>query len=99
MAKKTKVDDKPETTPDGPVAVNDAWTGMLAVSLLALMAGAGFLFYDYYQYPSDIKPIPKLSGSPPQKPEPPQKQPPPEGGPKDGKNPPPPMPMPPMPKL
>ena len=49
MAKKKKLDeeDKPEIS-DGSIAVNDAWTGMLAVSLLALVIGSGFLFYDWY---------------------------------------------------
>ena len=34
--------DTPDETSDGSIAVNDAWTGMLAVSLLALILGAGF---------------------------------------------------------
>lgn len=34
-----------------PVATNDAYTGMLAVSLLALIAGCVLLFLDYSQYP------------------------------------------------
>ena len=41
-------------------ATNDAWTGMLAISLLALLAGCAFLFLDYSQYPSkDPGPVPK----------------------------------------
>ncbi len=40
------------------MAVNDAWTGMLAISLLALMTGAGFLGWDYLQYYDD-NPVPK----------------------------------------
>lgn len=41
-------------------ASNDAWTGMLAISLLALLAGCAFLYLDYSQYPSkDPGPLPK----------------------------------------
>ena len=41
-------------------ATNDAWTGMLAISLLALLAGCVFLFLDYSQYPSkDPGPVQK----------------------------------------
>lgn len=45
---KTKKEDK-EDMSDGSIAVNDAWTGMLAISLLALVVAAGFLLYDYLQ--------------------------------------------------
>ncbi|MBM4070335.1 MAG: hypothetical protein FJ271_15475 [Planctomycetes bacterium] len=39
---------------------NDAWTGMLAISLLALLAGCLFLYLDWSQYPSkDPPPVPK----------------------------------------
>lgn len=39
---------------------NDAWTGMLAISLLALMAGCVFLYLDFSQYPSKDPPaVPK----------------------------------------
>jgi len=31
---------------------NDAYTGMLAVSFLALLIGCGLLYLDYSQYPS-----------------------------------------------
>ena len=46
-------------------ATNDAYTGMLAISLLALLAGAALLFLDYSQYPEKdppkVKaPVPKL---------------------------------------
>jgi len=41
-------------------ATNDAWTGMLAISLLALLAGCAFLYLDYSQYPGkDPGPVPK----------------------------------------
>ena len=41
-------------------ASNDAWTGMLAISLFALLAGCAFLYLDYSQYPSkDPGPVPK----------------------------------------
>ena len=30
---------------------NDAYTGMLAISLLALLVGIGLLYYDVYQFP------------------------------------------------
>lgn len=51
-----------ESTSGGSIAVNDAWTGMLAISLLALMAGTGFLVYDYMQYTEkDLPPVPKFT--------------------------------------
>jgi hypothetical protein len=69
MAKKkkdAKEEAKPETS-DGSIAVNDAWTGMLAVSFLALAIGAGFLFYDwYFLYPESQPPAPtKFTLTPP----------------------------------
>lgn len=63
MAKKTKEVEEPkeEASSDGSIAVNDAWTGMLAVSFLALAIGSGFLFYDYYfNYNAETEP-PKVS--------------------------------------
>jgi hypothetical protein len=36
---------------DTSVARNDAYTGMLAISLIALLAGTVLLFLDYSQYP------------------------------------------------
>jgi hypothetical protein len=43
-------------------ASNDAWTGMLAISLLALLAGCAFLYLDYSQYPTkDPGPVPKAA--------------------------------------
>jgi hypothetical protein len=41
-------------------ATNDAWTGMLAISLVALLFGCLFLYLDFNQYPSKDPPaIPK----------------------------------------
>ena len=41
-------------------AVNSAYTGMLALSLLALLAGCALLYLDFSQYPSaEPKNIPK----------------------------------------
>lgn len=59
MAKKKKDSDKDEETSDGTVAVNDAWTGMLAISLIALVIATVYLFLDWNQYDSDA---PKSSG-------------------------------------
>ena len=43
-------------------ATNDAYTGMLAISLLALIAGSTLLFLDYSQYPDGApKAVPKLT--------------------------------------
>ena len=73
MAKKTKdPDEKEDATSDGSIAVNDAWTGMLAISLLALMIGTGFLAWDYFQY-DEPKAVPKLTGTPPKSPPEPAK--------------------------
>jgi hypothetical protein len=75
MAKKKKIDEEVEDEPkkdketsDGTVAVNDAWTGMLAVSLLALVVGSGLLIYDWSLYNfSDVQPPTptKVTGLPP----------------------------------
>jgi hypothetical protein len=44
------------------VARNDAYTGMLVISLLALLTGAVLLFLDYNQYPDKKPPqVPKGS--------------------------------------
>jgi len=76
MAKKTKTkdDEQEDATSDGSIPVNDAWTGMLAISLLALLIGTGFLAWDWYSYYDDkeVK-VPKLTGSLPQKPQEPGK--------------------------
>lgn len=45
---------------DGTVAVNDAWTGMLAVSLVALVLGSIFLAYDLTIYSGDLPTVPKF---------------------------------------
>jgi hypothetical protein len=43
---------------------SDMWVMLLVISLLAQLAGAGFLLYDYVQYPDPDK-IPKLQDTPP----------------------------------
>jgi hypothetical protein len=55
MARKDDDDDRQEETSDGSVAVNDAWTGMLAISLLALIIASTFLAWDWFQM-SDKEP-------------------------------------------
>jgi hypothetical protein len=52
--------DEQETTR----ATNDAYTGMLAISLLALVVGCALLYFDWAQYPSSAPP--KLSAPAPQ---------------------------------
>jgi hypothetical protein len=42
--------------------VNDAYTGMLAISLLALLTGCVLLYLDYEQYGD--KPAPKITREP-----------------------------------
>jgi len=45
---------------DEPKATSDAYTGMLSISLLALIAGCVLLFLDYSQYPEkEPPPVPK----------------------------------------
>ena len=46
-------------TEDTAVATNDAYTGMLAISLLALILGCVFLYLDWSQYPD--KPPPRAA--------------------------------------
>ena len=47
----------PSTTPP---AVNDAYTGMLGISLVALIVGCLLLYLDYSQYPDSKAPtVPK----------------------------------------
>lgn len=53
MAKKKKT-----LTDEGPPALNDAYTGMLAISLLALVVGCALLALDYLQYESKPAPTP-----------------------------------------
>jgi hypothetical protein len=51
---------KTDETFEETQATNDAWTGMLAISLLALLLGCLFLFLDYNQYPTKEAPaVPK----------------------------------------
>ena len=68
MAKKRKDDEEQQDeTPETSMAVNDAWTGMLTISLLALMIGTGFLYWDWQSYGDDDPKkiaVPKLTGSP-----------------------------------
>jgi hypothetical protein len=86
MAKQTKDEEEPKEpkaeSSDGSIAVNDAWTGMLAVSLLALIIGSGFLYYDYQQYNEDPPKTPKFTSTPPGAP--PKVNPLPKVEPKDG---------------
>lgn len=45
---------------DGPPASNDAYTGMLAIALFALIGGCVLLYLDYSQYPDSKGPaVPK----------------------------------------
>jgi hypothetical protein len=53
-------DDEPKTA----LPTNDAWTGMLAISLLALVAGCVLLFLDWRNYmekPSKMTPLPPIT--------------------------------------
>jgi hypothetical protein len=44
---------------------NDAWTGMLAISLAALVVGCLLLYLDFSQYPSKDPPsVPKATITP-----------------------------------
>jgi hypothetical protein len=57
MAAKSK--DRPAETSQ---ARNDAYTGMLIVSLLALLTGTVLLYLDYSQYPDKNPPkVPKVA--------------------------------------
>ncbi len=51
--KKPDVDDEVQDEGDGTVAVNDAWTGLLAISLIALLAATGFLVWDWMLMPEN----------------------------------------------
>ncbi len=48
---------------DTPPAVNDAYTGMLAISLIALVIGCALLFFDLNQYDWNKNP-PKVAPAP-----------------------------------
>ncbi len=66
MAKKKKDEEEVQgESSGGSIAVNDAWTGMLAISLLALMVGTGFLVYDYMQYSDKLPDVPKFTSKAP----------------------------------
>jgi hypothetical protein len=67
MSKKKRDEDSTYVDASGnTIPVNDAWTGMLAVSLLALMIGSGFLLWDYLNH-SDLKGIPTFTSKMPEK--------------------------------
>jgi hypothetical protein len=53
MARVRDTDDQPVVKPR-----NDAYTGMLLLSLLVLIAGCFLLYLDYSQYPSSKAPKP-----------------------------------------
>jgi hypothetical protein len=69
-----------EEEQDTSRATNDAYTGMLAISLIALLAGCALLYLDWSQYPDKepqkvTAPKPSMVAPPPadgQKPPPPQ---------------------------
>jgi hypothetical protein len=42
---------------DEPRATSDAYTGMLAISLIALLVGCAFLYLDFSQYPTKDPPV------------------------------------------
>ena len=68
MAKKNKDDDIAQDEPaETSIAVNDAWTGMLAIALFALLVGTGLLVWDYmsYNYGEDPPKTPKFSTTAP----------------------------------
>lgn len=82
---------KTDSRKDAP-ATNDAYTGMLAISLLALLAGCALLYLDYSQYaekppatPPKAPPVATGAAAPGGAPPPapiqpaPKEQPPPEG--------------------
>jgi hypothetical protein len=53
---------KSATTPDAAPAQNDAYTGMLALALIALIGGCVLLYLDYSQYEGKSPPpTPKYS--------------------------------------
>jgi hypothetical protein len=49
-------DDLDNELEDKSRAVNNAYTGMLAISLLALIVGCVLLYLDYSQYPTSEPP-------------------------------------------
>src|SRR5205823_4138472 len=67
MAKKKKPDDDDEIQEDGDgtTAVNDAWTGLLAISLLALLGATGFLVWDWLLMPDNPSASFRFTNKPP----------------------------------
>ena len=55
---------KQQTSPYAPPK-SDAYTGLLIVSLLALMAGSAFLYLDWSQYSTSKPPLPGGTASRP----------------------------------
>jgi hypothetical protein len=51
---------KKSDTSDTAPATSDAYTGMLAISLLALIGGSVLLYLDYQQYPEKTPPPIKI---------------------------------------
>ncbi len=64
--------------PAKPAARSDVYTGLLALALLAQIAGAIFLYLDYSEYPQ--KPPPAVSDSSPSAKRPAPAPPPADGG-------------------
>lgn len=58
-------DDRDDDLEDKSRAVNSAYTGMLAISLLALIVGCVLLYMDYSQYPSNDPPAIEKAIAPP----------------------------------
>ncbi|MSU77140.1 MAG: hypothetical protein EXS16_03485 [Gemmataceae bacterium] len=57
---------------DSSMPVNDAWTGLLAISLIALSVATGFLAWDWYLYDENAvanMKLPNLAGTLPKKPD------------------------------
>ena len=78
---------KKDTATANP-ATNDAYTGMLAISLCALIVGCVLLYLDYSQYPDSKAPaVPKAPAiaAPAQPQEKAEQQPQPKQGPAPGK--------------
>jgi hypothetical protein len=49
--------------PKKPKRRSDVYVGLLAIALLAQIAGAVFLYLDYQQYPTAKPPAPVMQGS------------------------------------
>ena len=52
-------------TPPQAKASNDAYTGMLAISLIALLIGTGAIYMDYSRYAGQPKPLQVTFTEPP----------------------------------